>query len=233
MTKRTMQKIAPGLVFTAALAVASVLGTIKDERGANDAKDAKESITPDPCVHAKEENRPRQGDAPSPLEVDSRLHGCQKVSYSALRNFLVSRGVDPALASTPDSAGELYNGAKDTFGVPPVDSRTNERSFHTTAEATKLFDIFLRAAPEIVANMNNSAAAPACVMNGTTKPMFADDNTCVMESVSCLLGRPAEKDDMTLCNAIVQKADPANTPDLTNKKYIAVATLLAAGHTCE
>lgn len=230
MTKRTMQKIAPGLVFTAALGVASVLGTIKDEGGA---KDAKESITPDPCVYAKEENRPRQGDAPSPLEVDSRLHGCQKVSYSALKNFLVSRGVDPALASTPDSAGELYGGAKDTFGVPPVDSRTNERSFHTTAEATKLFDIFLRAAPEIVANMNNSAAAPACVMNGATKPMFADDNSCVMESVSCLLGRPATKDDMTLCNAIVQKAAPGNTPDLTNKKYIAVATLLAAGHTCE
>lgn len=227
MTKRTIQKIAPGLLFTAALAVASVLGTIKDER------DAKEQIKPDPCVYSTDNAKPQQGDAPSPLEVDSRTHGCQKVSYSALRNFLASRGVDMALASTPDSAGELYGGAKDTFGVPPQDSRVNERSFHTTAEATKLFDIFLRAAPEIVANISNGSAAPACVFNGVSKPMFEADNTCVMESVSCLLGRPATKDDMTLCNAVVAKANAADMADLTNKKYIAVATLLAAGQTCE
>ncbi len=109
----------------------------------------------------------------------------------------------------------------------------NERSFHTTAEATKLFDIFLRAAPEIVANIGSAAAAPACVYNGVSKPMFEADHTCVKDSVSCLLGRPAVPNDITLCNAIVAKADPANMADLTNKKYIAVATLLAAGHTCE
>jgi hypothetical protein len=226
MTKRTLRWATPGLVFTAALAVATVVGTIRDEQK------AKHAILPDPCV-AQEDAKNKQGEPPSPLEVDSRLHSCQKVSYTSLQNFLTSRGVDINLVSTPDSAGELYKGAKDTFGVPPVDSRTNERSFHTTAEATKLFDIFLRAAPEIVANIGNSAVAPACVLNGVSKPMFADDNTCVMESVSCLLGRPATKDDMTLCNALVQKADPADMADLTNKKYIAVATLLAAGHTCE
>lgn len=230
MTKRIVRWAMPGLLFTAALAAFSVLGTIKDER---EVKDAKNAITPDPCVYATEDARPMQGDAPSPLEVDSRLHSCQKVSYSSLQTFLVSRGVDINLASTPDSAGELYKGAKDTFGVPPQDSRTNERSFHTTAEATKLFDIFLRAAPEIVANIGNGAAAPACVLNGASKPMFEADNTCVPESVSCLLGRPATKDDLTLCNSVVQKADPTNSADLTNKKYIAVATLLAAGHTCE
>ncbi len=137
------------------------------------------------------------------------------------------------LLSNPDSAGELYKGAKDTFGVPPLDSRTNERSFHTTAEATKLFDIFLRAAPEIVANISNPQAAPACVLNGQSKPMFTDANKCVFESASCLLGRPATKDDMILCDSLVAQADPSNQNDVTNKKYIAVATLLAAGHTCE
>jgi hypothetical protein len=225
MTKRMLRWAMPGLVFTAALAAASVLGTIRDQQKTKDA------ILPDPCVQPRDHAKP--GEVPSPLEVDSRLHSCQKVSYTALRNFLISRGVDANLVSTPDSAFELYNGAKDTFGVPPVDSRTNERSFHTTAEATKLFDIFLRAAPEIVANIGNGTVAPACVLNGASKPMFEADNTCVSESVSCLLGRPATKDDMTLCNSIVQKADPANTADVDNKKYIAVATLLAAGHTCE
>lgn len=227
MTKRIVRWATPGILFTAALAAASVLGTIRDE------KDAKDAIKPDPCVYATDDAEEKQGDAPSPLEVDSRLHSCQKVSYSSLQAFLVSRGVDINLVSNPDSAGELYKGAKDTFGVPPQDSRTNERSFHTTAEATKLFDIFLRAAPEIVANIGNPAVAPACSWNGVNKPMFEADNSCVKESVSCLLGRPATDDDMTLCNSVVQKADPANSADLTNKKYIAVATLLAAGHTCE
>ena len=225
MTKRIQRWAAPGLVFTAALAVASVLGTIHDEK--------KPEITADPCLRDLEQNPPKQGDAPSALEVDSRLHSCQKVSYSALQNLLSSRGVDINLLSNPDSAGELYKGAKDTFGVPPLDSRTNERSFHTTAEATKLFDIFLRAAPEIVANISNPQAAPACVLNGQSKAMFTDTNKCVFESVSCLLGRPATKDDMILCDTLVGKADPSNQNDVTNKKYIAVATLLAAGHTCE
>lgn len=227
MTKRFLRWAAPGLLFSASLAVFSYLGAIRD------GKDAKQQITPDPCVYATDDAKSKQGDAPSALEVDSRLHGCQKVSYSALQNLLVSRGVDINLVLTPDSAGELYKGAKDTFGVPPVDSRVNERSFHTTAEATKLFDIFLRAAPEIVANMDKANLAPACVLNGVSKPMFEADNTCVPESVSCLLGRPATKDDITLCNTLVQKADAANMADLNNKKHIAVATLLAAGHTCE
>lgn len=227
-TKRLMRWAAPGLVFSAALAVASVLGTFRDEQ--------KPVAVPDSCLRdAREmrENQEKQGDAPSSAEVDSRLHGCQKVSYSALQNLLVTRGVDINLLSNPDSAGELYKGAKDTFGVPPLDSRMNERSFHTTAEATKLFDIFLRAAPEIVANMSDSTKAPACVLNGQSKPMFTADNKCVFESVSCLLGRPATSDDMTLCNNLVSKANPMNMSDVTNKKYIAVATLLAAGHTCE
>jgi hypothetical protein len=228
MTKRIVKWATPGLIFTAALAAASVLGTMKD------AKDGELPITADPCLRPKDDDaRNKQGELPSALEVTTRLHSCQKVSYPSLQNLLVSRGVDINLLSNPDSAGELYKGAKDTFGVPPQDSRTNERSFHTTAEATKLFDIFLRAAPEIVANIGNPQAAPACTLNGTNKPMFEQNGTCVFESVSCLLGRPATKDDMTLCNALVANADPNNQNDVTNKRYIAVATLLAAGHTCE
>lgn len=228
MTKRIVRWATPGLIFTAALATASVLGTMKD------AKDEQAPIKADACPIQKDTVSPeKQGDAPSALEVTSRLHSCQKVSYSSLQNLLVSRGVDINLVSNPDSAGELYKGAKDTFGVPPIDSRANERSFHTTAEATKLFDIFLRAAPEIVANIGNPQAAPACVLNGNSKPMFDANGQCVFESVSCLLGRPATPDDMTLCNTLVSKADPSNQNDVTNKRYIAVATILAAGHTCE
>ena len=112
-TKRLMRWAAPGLVFSAALAVASVLGTVRDEQ--------KPVVVPDSCLRETHETSQKQGDAPSPAEVDSRLHSCQKVSYSSLQNLLASRGVDINLLSNPDSAGELYKGAKDTFGVPPLD----------------------------------------------------------------------------------------------------------------
>ena len=84
---------------------------------------------------------------PLPLDIASRMHGCQKVAYASLGRFLTARGVNLALTSTPPSAGQLYAGAVAAFGVPAPDSRLREPSFLTTAGSTKLFDIFMEAAP--------------------------------------------------------------------------------------
>jgi len=165
----------------------------------------------------------------SPTEIDTLLHGCQKVSYSSIGRFLRDRGVN-INSNTAGSAGLLYRNAKDTLGVPAAEARAGESSFLTTAGATKLFDIFVQAAPEIVANIGDGAKAPACVLNGASKPMF-DASGCVPESVSCILGRSAKAADVQLCNAILAEASGA--ADLTKKQNIAVATLLSAGNTCE
>jgi hypothetical protein len=132
-----------------------------------------------------------------------------------------------------NSAGALYSGGQDAFSVPKLDSRRGEKDGHTTASAMKLFDVFVQAAPEIVANISSPQLAPACTINGQNPEMFAADGSCIEEAVSCLIGYPATEDHMLLCNLIVDKADPGDAADVSNKRHIAVATLLSAAHSCE
>jgi len=226
MSNRSLRRALLVAVFLSASAASGVLGALRGwPRGP--------AIGPDPCALSKSpEGPPAPGDAPDDLEIDSRLHGCQRVPYTALRTFLAARGVDMD-AAAPSSAGGLYTSAKVAFGVPPQGSRRSEPSFHSTAEATKLFDIFLQAAPEIIDHIADPVRAPACVLDGQSRPMFDVTGACVPESVSCLLGRPATKDDLALCNSLVDKASPEDPGDVAVKQRMAVAVLLGAGHTCE
>jgi hypothetical protein len=185
------------------------------------------SGTKDPFEILKE--RAEEG----PPEVRTRLHSCTKVAYGPLGDFLTSRGVNLKATSSsgPKTAGQLYTQGGDALGVAKFDAREGEAYFHTTASATKLFDIFVQAAPEIIANIQN---VDACKYNGQGKPMF-DPMTgkCTFEALSCIMGRPATADDLTVCNLLVEQADPNNPADLTTKRNIAVAVFLSAAHTCE
>ena len=71
-------------------------------------------------------------------------------------------------------------------------------------------------------------------MAGVGKPMF-DPMTgkCVQDSLTCLMGRPATSDDVTLCNLMLSQATPGDMNDLTLKQNIAVAAFLSAAMTCE
>lgn len=168
-----------------------------------------------------------------PPEIRGRLHSCDKLPYTTLGNLLRSRGVnvDSPPQQNPKSGGQIYKEGKDSLGVANYDARQAEASFHTTAGATKLFDIFVQSAPEIIANIQNM---PDCQLGGVGKPMF-DPMTgeCVYESLSCLIGRPAKLDDMKLCNTMLQHANPANQADVDLKRRIVVATFLSAAYTCE
>jgi hypothetical protein len=169
-----------------------------------------------------------------PPEVRSRLHSCTKIPYAALGDFLTSRGVNLNATSSggaPKTAGELYKSGTDALGVARFDAREGETYFHTTAGATKLFDIFVQAAPEIIAGIQS---ADACKINGAAKPMFdATSGACVRESLSCIMGRPATDDDMTLCNLMLAQAAQGDAKDLTTKRNITVAAFLSAANTCE
>ena len=132
------------------------------------------------------------------------------------------------------SAGDLYQNGGDALGVAKFDAREAETYFQTTASATKLFDIFIMAAPEIITNISSATLAPLCTYNGVNKPMFdPTSGACVYESASCIMGRPATADDLALCNNVLAQADPTVTNDLVIKQNIAVAMLLSAAHTCE
>ncbi len=168
----------------------------------------------------------------TPQEVAAKLHGCRKLRYDTIGTMLEERGVDMQ-AVAADSPGLLYSTGLDAFSVPKMDARRAEKDGHTTASAMRLFDIFVMAAPQIIANISNPTLAPACILNGQTRPMFAADGSCVQESISCLMGTPATDEHVLLCNLILDKADPIDAEDVTRKQHIAVATILAAAHACE
>jgi hypothetical protein len=173
-----------------------------------------------------------QNDANGPF-CNAQTEQCYCASPPCSQN-----GNDPGnngiCVAKPATAGFLYQTAKDSFGVPKMDSRQGEKDGHTTASAMRLMDIFVQAAPQIIANIQNPQMAPACVLNGESYPMFDPvDGSCVEESVSCIIGYPATEDHLLLCNLIVEKADPGDPADLQTKRIIAVASLLSAAHSCE
>jgi hypothetical protein len=191
------------------------------------ANDPGESGQKDPFEILKE--RAEEG----PPHIRTRLHSCGKIPYSALGAFLSSRGVN-IQSIQPKSAGLLYQTGGDALGAAKFDAREGERLFLTTAGATKLFDIFVQSAIEIIPNISDPAKAPACVLNGTSRPMFdPSDGSCVRESLSCIMGRPATEDDLILCDLMLAQANPNDMADVNRKRVIAVAAFLSAAHTCE
>ncbi len=137
-------------------------------------------------------------------------------------------------ADNANTAAYLYYTAKDAFEVPRTDSPFPEKVEHSVSSSLKLMDIFIEAAPEIIKNIGDPIKAPACSLAGKNQPMFSpSDGSCVHESVSCLIGRPATDDHLLLCNLILQKAKPNDPADVLRKQRLAVAAMLTGANLCE
>jgi len=163
-----------------------------------------------------------------PPEIRTRMHSCQKMQISTLKNILSDLGVDLGATSgqgQPPTAGELINGGGTALGQANYPARTGEALVWTAAGAAKQFDIFVQAAPEVIANLPN---APACQVNGAGPTMFNADDTCNEDAITCIIGKPATDEHVAICNNLVKSAS-----DTDKGKAIAVATLLAAAHSCE
>jgi hypothetical protein len=159
-----------------------------------------------------------------PERYSSRVHSCPKMKYDTLGNLLASRGVN--LGNTAaNSAGRMWRDSDQALGAPNYAARQREARELTTATASKLFDIFVQAAPEVIAAMPNRAE---CQIAGVGVTMFNAENQCNADGIACLIGVPATASHLELCNLTVQRAS-----DVEKGKLIAVATLLAAAHTCE
>jgi hypothetical protein len=167
----------------------------------------------------------KQRQEEGPPEIRSRLHSCQKLQNTALQNILVGFGVDLGATGNPPTAGQLLNGGKQSLGAANYDSRLGEAITWTSAGAAKLFDIFVQAAPEIIANIEN---APQCQVGGVGTPLFDANGLCQEDAISCLIGRPAKIEHVAICDSIVESASDEETG-----KRIAVAALLSAAHSCE
>ena len=158
-----------------------------------------------------------------PPDYTARVHSCPKIRYRTIGQLLASRGVD--LAAGDGTAGAIYGSAGQTLGEPNYGARLRENLDLTTASASKLFDIFAQAAPEIIANMPN---LPQCQVGGVGAQLFNQYDQCLADGVSCLIGMPATASHMEICNQTV-----ANASDPERGKVMAVALLAAAAHTCE
>lgn len=175
---------------------------------------------------------PLTGPAPNPYEelerlqregpprYSSRVHGCTKLRYRTLGNVLRSRGV--ALAATGEvSAGRIYREGEAALGAPSYANRVRENIELGLATTSKLFDIFVQAAPEIIATM---PSRPEC--GGAA--LFDAAGRCNPDGVSCLLGVPATATHLQVCEQTIARA-----ADVESGRRLAVAVLAAAAHTCE
>jgi hypothetical protein len=159
-----------------------------------------------------------------PARYAARVHSCPKMKYDTMGALLASRGVNLA-STTAQSAGRMWRESDQALGAPNYAARQREARELSPATASKLFDIFVQAAPEIIAAMPTLAA---CQVSGVGVSMFNAENQCNADGIACLIGVPPTASHLELCNLTVQRAS-----DVEKGKLIAVASLLAAAHTCE
>lgn len=159
-----------------------------------------------------------------PPAFAARVHGCRKVPYRTIGRVLTSLGVDLA-ADDGDSAGALYRRSDQALGAPNYSARIPETTSLSVASASRLFDILVQAAPEVIANLPDQER---CMVGETGAQLFDEDGRCIRRGLSCLLGTPATDAHVGLCDDTVARAA---TPE--EGQRIAVASLLAAQLTCE
>jgi hypothetical protein len=166
---------------------------------------------------------PTQANVSSTPEVTSRLHGCGKLSVSALGDILASRGLSgtgprPANATT---TAALYADpvTRSALGGPNYAGRTAEAPFASTAAMAKMFDIFAMAAYDAVDPKWSSPACPGTKLLGA-------DGKFTHDGLTCLMGKPAKPEHLAIANDAIEK-------NPTDGAAIAVAALLSAAHTCE
>lgn len=158
----------------------------------------------------------------SPTDV-ARLHGAQKISYTALGKTLTDMGVTLNGGNGGNNAltaGALYTNGKNALGAPLFSSRTPEMTSPSTSALAKQMDIFVAAAPGIITNIGKSKRCPGVVL--------VDNGNLTKDGISCLTGKPVSDDYVALANKMI-----ADVGDTTKGPQIAVATILAASHISE
>lgn len=166
----------------------------------------------------------RRMEEEGPPAYSARVHSCRKVRYGTLGRVLRSRGVD--LGSDGElSAGRMWRDGDQALGAPNYGARIGETTEVTVASSSRMFDIFVQAAPEIIAQL---PAREECAVAGVGTALFDESGRCTEAGLTCLLGVPATDAHLTVCNDTVRRA-----PTVDEGQRLAVAALLAAAFTCE
>lgn len=153
----------------------------------------------------------------------ARLHSCAKIPYTTLGTVLTGLGVNVNNGNNL-SAGGLYRSGMNAIGSPNYAARIRENFTIATSATGRLFDIFVAAAPEVITALQNGTIA-RCT---GAPPLFDANNRCDRRAISCLTGVAATQTHVDICNITVTAGDT-----IDNGKRLAVATMLAAAHTCD
>jgi hypothetical protein len=119
----------------------------------------------------------------------------------------------------------MYRNSDQALGAPNYEARIPETTELTTSSASRLFDILVQAAPEIIANMPN---VERCRIGDRGAAIFDESGRCTLEGLTCLLGEPATPEHVALCEQYVSRATTRE-----KGRIVAVASMLAAAVTCE
>ncbi|MBW2462150.1 MAG: hypothetical protein JRH11_10940 [Deltaproteobacteria bacterium] len=159
-----------------------------------------------------------------PPAFSARVHSCRKMSYANLGRLLGGLGVDLDAVGEVD-AGRMYGSSDQALGAPNYGARIAESTEVTVAVASRTFDIFVQAAPEIIANLPD---VERCQVGGVGARVFDEAGRCNRDGLSCLLGESASAAHVAVCDNAVGEAATAE-----EGQAIAVAALLSAAHACE
>jgi hypothetical protein len=165
-----------------------------------------------------------------PPRYTSHVHSCPKVRYATLGRVLTSLGVAQiGAANAPAlSAADLYNNGDNAMGAPNYANRIREAIGISTSGASREFDIFAAAAPEIIAKIPTLDRCKTGGPTGSPASLFNGSDQCEASGITCLIGMPAQAAHLDLCNITIQSASSHDVG-----KRLAVAALLAAAYTCE
>lgn len=157
-----------------------------------------------------------------PPTFTSRIHSCSKMRYQTIGTVLGQLGVN-VTSTTALSAGQLYTSGFNALGGPNYANRIRENISISTSGASRLFDVFAAAAPEVIASIS-AGTNTRC----PSVQLFDASNNCRPEGITCLIGQPATTRHLDYCNLTVATASSVDVG-----KRLAVAALLAASYTCE
>jgi len=161
-----------------------------------------------------------------------RMHVCGKITYDTLGRILTTRGIATGIASPPaDSAARLYQTGANIMGVANYPARVAEADRNSTGGLTRLFDMFLAVADELLpsAAIDRLGSGTACP--GTT--LFDASNNCNADGFACLLGVPVSTVQLAECSASVKRIASLTSNDILRAKRMAVATIASSNFLCD
>lgn len=159
-----------------------------------------------------------------------RMHVCGKITYATLGRILTARGIATGNTAA-DSAGLLFTTGANIMGVANYPARVAEMDRNSTGGLTRIFDMFLAAAEELVPATGTDRIGTGTACPGAT--LFDASNNCNADGFACLLGAPLTATQLSECSAGVKRIAALTSNDFVRAKRMAVATIASSNFLCD